>query len=32
MNVPAPHEYEQKFIEKWNAGQYDQMKILDQSD
>ena len=32
VNVPAPHEYERKFIEKLNAGQYDQMTVLDQSD
>ena len=32
MNVPAPHEYEGMFIEKRNAGQYDQMTILDQSE
>ena len=29
---PAPHEYEREFIEKWKAGQYDQMTVLDQSD
>ena len=32
MNVPAPHKYERKFIEKWNACQYDQVTVLDQSD
>ena len=32
MNVPAHHEYERMFIEKWSAGQYDQMTILDQSE
>ena len=31
LNVPAPHVYKRVFIEKWNAGQYDQMTILDQS-
>ena len=30
MNVPTPHEPE--FIEKWNAGQYDQITVLDQLD
>ena len=32
MNVLAPHEYEQVFIKKQNAGQYEQMTALDQSD
>ena len=29
---PPTHKYKQVFIEKWHAGQYDQMTILDQSE
>ena len=32
VNVPRRHEYEWKFIEKYNAGQYNQITVLDQSD